>query len=284
MKAGILAALLAGMMGAAPQVCAPRAAPAVEARTDDHSTTPEARGFAIYQLQNAAASDMTHSLQIYLIPEGKVYQNHDLLQAVLDVAHEVVVVVDPVTKKLLISSSPKYYLRVMNLIRALDANMPYIVIQIRVSEVGADGKENFLTRPTRISLENQGAEVFVRQGPGPTNPFDDFQQAGILFQVTPKINPEGRVVMHLSAQRCTLPRKPSKDGEGNTATGVEKPPIETTVEAKTGEKVTIDDMCGLRLVVTARIAHNWAEAERIYLEESLKPPDWYPWVRSDNGK
>src|SRR6202044_847354 len=70
-------------------------------------------------------------------------KSNSIINGEQDVEREIIIVPDPITNKLLISVTPKWYPEVMRLIQELDADIPQVVIQVLLAEVDLSGSEEF---------------------------------------------------------------------------------------------------------------------------------------------
>ena len=101
------------------------------------SCDADSRQQGVYLLRNASATDVAKNVMAFLdrvsILKGCIVGEHD---------DEVVVVPEPITNKLLISATPRYYSEVMHLIQKLDEAPLQVRIQALVAEVDlGDGDE-----------------------------------------------------------------------------------------------------------------------------------------------
>jgi type II secretion system protein D len=97
----------------------------------------------VYRLVNSNAVDVATALNNFITQSLNVYRNANQLTAFQDIEREVVVVPEPLTNKLLVSATPRYYADVMRLIAELDAELPQVVIQVLVAEVDLNNTEEF---------------------------------------------------------------------------------------------------------------------------------------------
>ncbi|MFO0846804.1 MAG: secretin N-terminal domain-containing protein, partial [Gemmataceae bacterium] len=97
----------------------------------------------VYCLQNTTAVDLANALNSFITQSLTVYRNNGQLNVFQDLEREVVVVPEPITNKLLISATPRYYADIMRLIHELDAELPQVVIQVMIAEVQLSGNEEF---------------------------------------------------------------------------------------------------------------------------------------------
>jgi type II secretory pathway component GspD/PulD (secretin) len=103
---------------------------------------PERRN-EVYALHNASAIDVATALTTFLTNAIAINKSGPTFTPYQDFQQEVVVVAEPVTNKLLISASPRYYGDLVRLIQELDAESPQVVIQVLVAEVDLTGSEEF---------------------------------------------------------------------------------------------------------------------------------------------
>src|SRR5439155_18856536 len=84
---------------------------------------PEAqqRKNEVFHLKNATATDVANSLQTFWQGTLDVLSNSQLLTPYSTLERDVVVVAEPVSNKLLISATPRYFNEVMRLVAELDA-------------------------------------------------------------------------------------------------------------------------------------------------------------------
>lgn len=318
----------------------------------------EDRRTDVYRLKNAPAQDVAAALTELLSQQQQLagIQEGTSLQQQLE--QEIIVVPEPISNSLLISSSPRFYQNVVDLIEKLDELPPQVVIQVLLAEVELDGDaelgvelglqdgilfqrsnqnstlqnetapyftdgstpgfnfnsggplgnnifapnsanvagqglSNFgvgrvndtlgfgglvlsassesvsiliralarerrlevLSRPQIMTLDNQTASIVVGaevprirgailvQGAGVTQDIE-YVPSGIILEVTPKINPDGSIVMQLSPEisRLAPPNDPEQNvviSPGVSARALEITKALTTVSAQDGETVMI---------------------------------------------
>jgi type II secretion system protein D len=97
----------------------------------------------IYTLQNSTAVDLANALNNFLQQTLLVFQRGGQLSQFQDIEREVVIVPEPITNKLIISATPRYYPDIMRLIAELDAELPQVVIQVLIAEVQLNNTEEF---------------------------------------------------------------------------------------------------------------------------------------------
>ncbi|MBI3410657.1 MAG: hypothetical protein HY040_20160 [Planctomycetes bacterium] len=107
-----------------------------------------------------------------------------------------------------------------------------------------------LSRPQIMALDNQtayinvGKEVPIVTGSTATSNgvitnSIDRRQIGVILQVTPRISPDGRVLLRVFPQVSSLDPVPFPLGNGQTGTALNIQQMETTVSATDGETVAI---------------------------------------------
>jgi type II secretion system protein D len=97
----------------------------------------------VYHLKNATATDVAQALNVFLSNSINLLRTNGQLTPFQDLEHEVVVVPEAVTNKLLISATPRFYDDVFRLIQELDAESPQVMIQVLIAEVDLTGSEEF---------------------------------------------------------------------------------------------------------------------------------------------
>ena len=110
-------------------------------RLDD--TEVQTRRSDVYALRNTSAVDVATALNSFLTQSLTVVRNAGQLSQFQDLEREVVVVPEPITNKLLISATPRYYPDIMRLVAELDAELPQVIIQVLIAEVDLTGSEEF---------------------------------------------------------------------------------------------------------------------------------------------
>src|SRR4029079_16852189 len=94
-------------------------------------------------------------------------RNNGFLTAYADFEREVVIVPEPLTNKLLISATPRFYPDVMRLIEELDSELPQVVIQVLIAEVDLNNLEEFgveigLQSPVLFQRSNTGLSTLAQ--------------------------------------------------------------------------------------------------------------------------
>ncbi len=98
---------------------------------------------SVYRLVNSTAVDVANALNSFITNLLQVYQRANQLPPFQDYEREVIVVPEPITNKLLISATPRYYPDVIRMIAELDAELPQVVIQVLIAEVDLDSTDEF---------------------------------------------------------------------------------------------------------------------------------------------
>lgn len=177
---------------------------------------------------------------------------------------------------------------------------------------------DIMARPQIMTLDGQTAFINVGQeipivtsttatATGFVQSNIDRRQVGVLLQVTPKIMPDGRVLMRVIPEISSVVPQPVNLGNGQVGTALNLQRIETTVSAYDGETVALGGLITTRaskqenkipwlgdlpgvgaafrfrthqkakvellIIMTPHVVRNRAEAERILAEESRKM-DW----------
>jgi type II secretion system protein D len=97
----------------------------------------------VYHLNNAAAADVANALNSFITNTLNVYNTAGLMTAYREIQQQVVVVPEPISNKLLISATPRYFTDLMRLIHELDAQPAQVLIQVLIAEVHLTGSEEF---------------------------------------------------------------------------------------------------------------------------------------------
>jgi general secretion pathway protein D len=165
----------------------------IEAIIDKLETTEvQNRRYEVVQLHNQSAPDVANDLTSLLTSEIAVVNAGGMLTPFQEIEQQVVVVPDPVTNKLLVSATPAYFDRVMELIAKLDIEIPQVVIQVLVAEVDLTGNEEF---GVEIGLQSP---VLFQRGVFPAWPFRPHDYGpGFL------LGPSGDTVVYTSPAAAT---------------------------------------------------------------------------------
>src|SRR5262249_688941 len=108
------------------------------------------------------------------------------------------------------------------------------------------GRIDILSRPQITTLDNQTSEIVVGQSVpyvqganvatlGNVIPIINYRNIGIILQVTPRISPEGKVIMRVHPEVSSLAMTQINLGNGILATAFNDEFVDTTVVAEDGE-------------------------------------------------
>src|SRR5262249_23922439 len=112
----------------------------------------------VYRLVNSTAVDVATVLNNFVTAKLQVYTKCNQLSRFHVILREVVVVLEPLTNKLLVSATARYYPDVMRLIAELYAELPQVMIQVLIAEVDLNNSEEF---GVEIGLQSP---VFFQRG------------------------------------------------------------------------------------------------------------------------
>lgn len=190
-------------------------------------------------------------------------------------------------------------------------------VAILVRALKIQGRINVLSRPQIMTLDNQTAILNVgREIPIVTSTTTsingntqniDRRQVGVIMQVTPRITPDGRVLMRVIPEVSSVDPTPINLGNGQLGTALNIQHLETTVSSLDGETIMLGglitrrddknenkipwfgDLPGLGaafryrtytkqktellIIMTPHIVRNRQEAARVLSEESRRI-DW----------
>ncbi|MEZ6073780.1 MAG: secretin N-terminal domain-containing protein [Pirellulales bacterium] len=109
----------------------------------DESDVDERRA-EVYRLRNAPALDVAVSVNELLRSERVLTQASAGTENVYElIEREVIVVPEPISNSLIISASDRFFTRIMDLVKELDAQPPQVVIQVLIAEVELGNIEEF---------------------------------------------------------------------------------------------------------------------------------------------
>lgn len=114
---------------------------AIVARLDEFDI--QQRRNEIYSLRNTIAADVANALNNFLTTSLQVLETGQQLSNFQQVDRQVVIVPEPITNKLLISATPRWFKEIEKIIQELDAEQPQVVIQVLIAEVRLSGTEEF---------------------------------------------------------------------------------------------------------------------------------------------
>ncbi|MEZ6118872.1 MAG: secretin N-terminal domain-containing protein [Pirellulaceae bacterium] len=96
----------------------------------------------VYRLLNAPAQDVATAINSYLQNERVVRQSlQGAISSVEVIEREVIVVAETVSNSLIISSTPRYFQQVAEIIAELDARPPMVMVQVVIAQVDLNNVE-----------------------------------------------------------------------------------------------------------------------------------------------
>jgi type II secretion system protein D len=114
---------------------------AIISRMEDNVV--QTRRNEVYKLRNAAAADVATAVQTLMSNSLTVLSQAGQLSNYQQLIQNVVIVPEPISNTLLISSSPEYFEEVMRIVAQIDTMPPQVLIQCLVAEVRLNGDEEF---------------------------------------------------------------------------------------------------------------------------------------------
>lgn len=141
----------------------------------------------VYQLKNSPAVDVALAINEFLRNSRQVEEaNPGAVNPYEQLEKEVVVVPEPVSNKLIVSATPRYFKEISEMIESLDAQPPQVMIQALIAEVDLDNTEEF-----GVELGVQDSVLFDRSLLGDlltlTNTEQSSTPSGILTSTTQEI-------------------------------------------------------------------------------------------------
>lgn len=116
----------------------------------------------VIKLRNAPAADAASAINTFLQSQRDLLTlDSDLVSTFELLEQEVIVTPEPVNNYLLISATPKYYDRIMAMVRQLDSDPPQVMIQALLVEVELDDTDEF-----GVELGFQDPLLFARSFTG----------------------------------------------------------------------------------------------------------------------
>jgi type II secretion system protein D len=123
-------------------------------------------------------------------------------------------------------------------------------VNILIRALKTQGRVDILSRPQVLTLDNQSARVFVGQNfpiilgsnviaTGIVSNNVTYQPVGVELLVTPRITPDGRVIMRVTPGVSSTTQTNVSLGSGVTATAINQQVVDTTVIAQDGETVAL---------------------------------------------
>src|SRR5207253_17889 len=112
------------------------------------------------------------------------------------------------------------------------------------------GRVEVLSRPHIMTLDNQTALINVGKdvplvsssnvtSTGVISNDIIRRPVGVILQVTPKVSPDGRVLMRVTPEVSSVDPVPVQLGNGNIGTALNIQHLETTIVAEDGETVVL---------------------------------------------
>ncbi|MCA9040152.1 MAG: hypothetical protein KDA65_07405 [Planctomycetaceae bacterium] len=102
------------------------------------------RKTTVYKLRNAPAFDVYEAINEYLRDERRVRDAaNEGTNRFLEIEREVVVVSEDVSNSIIISATPQYYERILDLIKQLDEQPPMVMIQVLIAELTLNDTDEF---------------------------------------------------------------------------------------------------------------------------------------------
>ncbi|MCE9605973.1 MAG: hypothetical protein K8U03_13845 [Planctomycetia bacterium] len=102
------------------------------------------RQSTVYRLKNAPAADVAQAINQFLRSERDVQQvSSGLLSPFEQIEREVVVVPEPVSNSLIVSSTPRYFEEIRKVVEQIDARPPMVMIQVLIAEVALNNTDEF---------------------------------------------------------------------------------------------------------------------------------------------
>ncbi len=114
---------------------------AIIARLDEFDI--QQRRNEIFMLRNTTAADVATALNTFLTTSLDVLDQGQQLSNYQQVDRQVVIVPEPISNKLLVSASPRWFGEITKLVNELDSEQPQVVIQVMMAEVRLTGGEEF---------------------------------------------------------------------------------------------------------------------------------------------
>jgi type II secretion system protein D len=141
----------------------------------------------VYQLKNSPAVDVALAINEFLRNSRQVESaTPGAVNPYEQLEKEVVVVPEPVSNKLIVSATPRYYEEIRQMIESLDAQPPQVMIQVLIAEVDLDNTDEF-----GVELGIQDSVLFDRSLLGElltiTNTEQTSTPSGILTSTTQEI-------------------------------------------------------------------------------------------------
>jgi general secretion pathway protein D len=102
------------------------------------------RQTTVVKLKNAPVTDVANAINTFLTSTRNLYQIDPNIITNLEILErEIIVVPEPVSNSLLISTTPRFYEEIKRIVQKLDAPPPQVVIQALIVEVTLDNTDEF---------------------------------------------------------------------------------------------------------------------------------------------
>ncbi|MDR3109916.1 MAG: hypothetical protein LBU65_09575 [Planctomycetaceae bacterium] len=105
------------------------------------------RQIVVYHLLNTAAADVQTAISNYITQElqaeNQTVGTFEPMSPLEQYRKNVVVIAEPVTNKLIVSTTPRYYERIREIIRELDERPPMVFIKVCIAEVDLTNGSDF---------------------------------------------------------------------------------------------------------------------------------------------
>ncbi len=130
-----------------------------------------------------------------------------------------------------------------------------------VRALAVQSRLDVLSRPQIMTLDNQtslinvGKEIPIVTGTtvtatGLVTQNIDRRQVGVILQVTPKIGPDGQILMRIIPEISAVDPVPVNLGNGNISTALDIQHLETTVTANDGETIVLGGLLSKQIAKT----------------------------------
>lgn len=140
----------------------------------------EERQTDVYRLRNAGASDVAGALTSLLEQQTNLEQLQEGVSLQQQIEQEVIVVPELVSNSLLISSSPRFFMKLITLIEKLDEAPPQVVIQVLIAQVDLEKNDEL-----GVELGVQDSILFDRSiFPGISRLIPPFAPLGVTADAT----------------------------------------------------------------------------------------------------
>lgn len=127
----------------------------------------------VFRLKNAPANDVASAINTYLTNERQVRQlNVNVFSTFEFLSKEVVIVPEPVSNSLIVSSTPEYFEQIVQIITELDERPPMVLIQVLIAEVQLSNTDEFgielgIQDPILFDRSVAGVPGFLFNNTGP---------------------------------------------------------------------------------------------------------------------